>query len=387
MAIRKRAWLDGQGVERFAWQVTYRDGAGKRRSRQFSRKKEADAWATDAMWDVARGIHTHQRDSVNITQASEIWLARAVTEGLERSTLKSYAEQVRLHINPLIGHQNLSRLNAPAVEKFRDILVQTRSKAMAAKVVQTLNSIINEAVRQGLVAHNVAKGVRVVRSSRERPPITIPTTMELRAMLAAASSDELPFILTAITTGMRSSELRGLLWQNVDLVKQIISITQRADHWGKIGPPKSAAGLRSIPIPPELAKSLFDLQATTRQSITDLVFPSRRRTSLRHNNVIRRIFIPLQMRAGITKPRMTANGTPILDVDGQPILTGKFGLHALRHAAASNWIASGVDLKRLQAWLGHASVQMTIDRYGHLMVDVERDADFARAATRGLLDA
>ena len=90
------------------------------------------------------------------------------------------------------------------------------------------------------------------------------------------------------------------------------------------------------------------------------------------------------MRAGLSRPLLDGKGEPRMDDDGTPLLTGRYGLHALRHAAASNWIASGVDLKRLQTWLGHASIQMTLDTYGHLIADSERDASLAVAASRDL---
>ena len=62
------------------------------------------------------------------------------------------------------------------------------------------------------------------------------------------------------------------------------------------------------------------------------------------------------------------------------MMTGKYGLHALRHAAASGWIAQKIDLKRLQSWIGHSSIQITLDTYGHLIEDKEQDAAIAEAA-------
>lgn len=66
-------------------------------------------------------------------------------------------------------------------------------------------------------------------------------------------------------------------------------------------------------------------------------------------------------------------------------ISGGFrGFHALRHAAASGWIASKIDLKRLQVWIGHESIQLTLDTYGHLLADQERDAELAMLASRDL---
>lgn len=75
---------------------------------------------------------------------------------------------------------------------------------------------------------------------------------------------------------------------------------------------------------------------------------------------------------------------PQVDGEGESILTGKYGFHALRHAAASSWIESRIDLKRLQVWIGHENIQLTLDTYGHLLADQERDAGLALEASKDL---
>ncbi len=83
-------------------------------------------------------------------------------------------------------------------------------------------------------------------------------------------------------------------------------------------------------------------------------------------------------------PRLDKTGQPIMDEKGNPVLSGKYRFHALRHAAASGWIASKIDLKRLQVWIGHESIQLTLDTYGHLLADQERDAELATLASKDL---
>jgi integrase len=79
--------------------------------------------------------------------------------------------------------------------------------------------------------------------------------------------------------------------------------------------------------------------------------------------MLRRMYYPLQVRAG---------------------LTTRYGFHALRHAAASGWIESNIDLKRLQVWIGHENIQLTLDTYGHLLKDKAKDAELALKASRDL---
>ena len=90
----------------------------------------------------------------------------------------------------------------------------------------------------------------------------------------------------------------------------------------------------------------------------------------RHANITVRVWYPLQKAAGL------------VDVTGLPL----FNFHALRHFAASNWIAQGFSAKRLQTLLGHSSVTMTFDRYGHWLPSLEDDhAKFADAEWVGRL--
>ena len=100
--------------------------------------------------------------------------------------------------------------------------------------------------------------------------------------------------------------------------------------------------------------------------------------------MLRRTFFPLQVRAGLGQPKLDAKGKPVLDEEGEAVLTGKYGFHTLRHAAASGWIESNIDLKRLQVWIGHENIRLTLDTYGHLLKDAEKDAELALRASRDL---
>ena len=260
----------------------------------------------------------------------------------------------------------------------------SQSRSMASKIIRALSAIPSNAMSIGAIAQNVAAGVKVGRLKREAEKIVPPDRSDLKRLIKAASDTERPLILTAIRTGLRSSELRGLRWQDIDLDAATVTVCQRADQWGEIGPPKSEAGRRTIPIPPELVKELKVWKLRSPPSKLGLAFPSTTGTPLRHNNLLRRLYFPLQVRAGLGVPRLDKAGAPMVDEEGEPILTGKYGFHALRHAAASGWIESRIDLKRLQVWIGHENIQLTLDTYGHLLADQERDAELALQASRDL---
>lgn len=379
MAIRKRIWTAPDGTAKQAWIVDYKDQSGKRRAKQFARKKDAEAWSVSAAWQVSQGVHTADSQSVTVSQAADLWVQKAEAEGRERGTVDQYRQLAKNHIVPLIGAEKLSRLTRPAVEAFRDELVKTRSKAMAGKAVRALSSIISESQRRGLVAQNVASGVKVIRPAREKAKITIPTKAELKAILDHAPDDLKPMLMTAIFTGLRSSELRGLRWSDIDLKNGVLSVHQRADRFGELGPPKSQAGYRTIPMGQALVSELRLWKLRCPKGPLDLAFPNTKGGVQQYGHLLRRKFFPLQVQAGICDPVME-DGEPKLDKKGNPVMEARYGFHALRHAAASAWIKQRIDLKRLQVWIGHENIQLTLDTYGHLIADASEDAALVAAA-------
>ena len=182
--------------------------------------------------------------------------------------------------------EKLSKPSMPAVEAFRDALVASRSRAMAGKAVRALSSILTEAQRRGLVAQNVAKGVKVIRPSRDRAPAVIPTKVELKAMVASAEDDFRPMLLTANFTGLRSSELRGLRWQVINLKTAAVTVAQRADQWGVIGSPKSKAGYRSVPRAPAVVAESRAWKLRCPKGQLGLAFPNGQGGVVHHSNLL-----------------------------------------------------------------------------------------------------
>jgi integrase len=359
-SVRKRTWQAGDETKT-AWVADYFDQDGKRHIKTFKTKREATAWLVPTQNEVKQGIHTPESASITVAEAAKLWLEKGELEKLERSTLRQYRNHVRLHIVPLIGAVKLARLSTPAIEAFRDDLLRKGSRAMARKVLASLKSILGEAQRRGLVAQNAAQPVRVDVKKREQGKLMvgrdIPSKEEVQAILARAEGRWRPLLATAVFTGLRSSELRGLAWEDVDFERKEIHVRQRADHWGKMGAPKSSAGDREIPMSPMVVNALREWRLACPKGATRLVFPNGAGNVESHANIANRGFYALQRSAGL------------VDEDGKP----KYGLHALRHFFASWAIERGFSAKRTQALLGHSSIQTTFDRYGHLFPSLEDD--------------
>lgn len=390
MSIRKREWTTPTGEARTAWQVDYRDGAGKRRSKQFDRKKDADAFATTANWEVKQGTHTADSQSITVQKAAENWIKRGELEKLELSTLNAYGQHVDKHILPELGSIKLNQLTRPRIEEYRDwLLGNGRSRDMAKRVLRSLTSIVKEAQRVGYVAQNVALGVTVKRSGRDKIKVVPPTKAVMKALIDAAGKArpmDKPLMLLLIFAGLRASEIRALAWRNIDLKAGTVRVDQRADFQNIIGPPKSASGFRTIPVPPMVVTELKKWKLRCPASSLDLVFPSGKGTPIFHANLVLGFREPIQIAAGVCRQRV-ADGMPVVDKDDQPVMEGLHGLHDFRHAAASLWIEQRVAPKRVQTWMGHHSIQVTFDTYGHLFAALEDDAAIMEAMEAGIVGA
>lgn len=395
MSVRKRTWTTPKGEQKTAWVVDYADTHGTRRLKTFRLKKDADRFAASTSVDVAAGTHVANSDTVTVREAADLWLKSCAAAGLERSTLDQYGQHVNLHINPAIGGTKLPKITVPNVRAFQDKLREEgRSPAMIKRVTVSLGSIMSDAMERGLVARNAVhemkqrRGASTGKAERRQKKrlaygVDIPTHDEVRAILAAATGRYRPFIITAIFTGMRASELRGLPWRDVDLGKAVIHVRQRADAYAAIGMPKSDAGQRSIPLTPLVVNTLREWKLECPSGGLDLVFPNSAGNVEYHANIISRGLHPLMVAAGVTVP------TGKVDEDGKPIVAPKYtGLHALRHWFASWCINSkadgGLELspKAVQARLGHSSIQMTFDVYGHLFPATDEAQALADAEAR-----
>ncbi|PVE22850.1 site-specific integrase [Microvirga sp. KLBC 81] len=378
-SIRKRTLPSGKTV----WLAAYLDGAGKRRFKQFARKAEADAFLVTVRSQVAAGVHTPDSVSITVKEAADLWLERCERDKLEETTLRQYRAHVNLHIVPRIGATKLSRLTTPAVNAFADQLIADgRSADMAKRVLRSLSAIVAEAKRRGLAAMNhVRDATPIKRSKRGEARPEMPSKAELKAMIDAAQDRERPFLFTAIFTGLRASELRGLKWKDIDLKKGILHVRRRVDRFNQFGPPKSAAGTRDIPLTPILLKTLKEWRLACPNGELELVFPTGAGNVESHGNILSRLFWPLQIRAGVVNmvDRKDAEGRDVKMPDA------KYSLHALRHAAAALWIEQGLSPKRIQSLMGHSSIQQTFDTYGYLFEARDDDKAAMAAVEIGLL--
>jgi integrase len=361
MSVRKKV-VHTKGEPVTYWIADYSDGAGVRHQRRFPTKKEAAAFHDTTKTAIRAGTHVSLPDSLTIADVAEKWIRTVEAGNRERSTIRQYRQHIDLHIVPRIGGLKLSRMTRAHCEHLRDGLLSGDKKlslALARKVWVSFKSMLGN-----VHTKHLAEGVKIAATDREDEKFEagrdIPTPDEVKRVIAAAADKPrlCALLKVAALTGLRASELCGLRWFDVDLKDNVLHVRQRADRWNNLGPLKSKKARRTIPFGSDLALALKRWKLACPKSDLDLVFPTGTGTVLGYKT------LAYQFESALRAAR-------VVDKHGKP----KYSAHAFRHFFASWCInprsGGGRELpaKVVQTLMGHSSIKITLDIYGHLFRD------------------
>lgn len=348
-------------------------------------KRDADAERIRVESQIQTGTHVPDNASRTVLQGCQSWLDHIdmLVRAGKRSqvTWEKYRSHIDHHVAPRpVAGVLLSRLRPSDVSDFAEDLERALSPAMATKVMSTLRMGLRYCRQHQWLATDPAEGVRIARDrSADEDRVEIPPKEDLRALLQTADAADdggrsRAMVCLMLYCGLRMGELRALTRGALTLTGSHaqLAVTQAADQHQRIKPPKTRAGRRTIPLGPDTVTALRTWLATAPANELHLVFCNGAGHVESHTNLYHRWWVPLLQAAGLTDP----------DHRGRPV--PRFTPHTLRHAAASLWIEMGLQPKRVQRFMGHASLTMTMDLYGHLWTDPAQDSQIARQMERQL---
>lgn len=371
--VRKREWTDKHGAPKSAWVVDFFDPAGKRKRRQFAKRKEADAFRDEIAGAIRSGAYRGDAAETTLADACSKYLKHAAGrqergERMTRHHLATMTGHVHKHIlgEHGIGAIRLDRLTSRTVADFRD---RIRSAGVSVpttrKVLATLSAVLEYAISRDLIAVNGARGVKVIgRRDEGSKKITPPSKAAMRALIENADPDFKVRLVFAAATGVRAGELHALRWRHLDLKAGEVTIETRVDAYREEDVTKTAAGMRTVPLSAAVVKMLKAWRLRSSFAKADhLVFPNRKGKYEGHANMVKRRFNPACEAARLGEHVKVGE-----DETGEPVTRFKRSInwHALRHFAVSTWIEAGMSPKTVQTFAGHSSLQVTMDRYGHL---------------------
>jgi integrase len=338
-AIRKRG-------KQYA--IRYYDAAGRRRWETIGPNlHEARQVLAERMWERRNAKFRLDRPPITMKEFAAKWDEDYVTVQvrlgrMKESSAESCRSRLRLHVVPFFGQIRLDAITLPHVREFmKALLAKDLSPKTVLNVMVVLKEMLKHAVQWGYLDANPAHYAE--RPRGEDQEMQILTRPEIRRLLDAADEPVRTLILCAVLTGMRRGELLGLRWEDVDLERHRLFV-RRALWRGKFVTPKSRRSRRTIDLAPTLGAALAKLASRVQGG---LVFCSADGHPIDPDNFAHRDWARVLRRAEVRRIRF----------------------HDLRHTYASLLIAQGAHPKYIQAQLGHASIQTTLDRYGHLMPD------------------
>jgi integrase len=329
--------------------VDYYDATSRRRRETIGPNlHEAKQVLVQREWERRNGKFRLTRKAVTMAEFIAKWeedylVVRQQLGRLKESTLVGYRVNLRHHIQPFFGRMRIDEIALPHVREFlKTMLAKQLAPATVLKAVALVKEMFKHAVQWGYLDANPALYIERPRVEVEEMQALTPP--QIRRLLEAADEPVRTMLLCAVLTGMRRGELLGLQWEDIDFEGNRIHV-RRALWRGKLITPKSRRSRRSIDMAPTLKAALARLPS---RFVGDLVFTSSEGHAIDPDNFSSRDWARTLRRSKLQRIRF----------------------HDLRHTYASLLIAQGAHPKYIQAQLGHASIQTTLDRYGHLMPDM-----------------
>lgn len=348
------------------------DGRQIRRKLTGRTRAEVAERMRQATGDAVEGRTPARRD-LTVARFLDQWLEDVLPGTVAASTVVQYQDVVRLYLKPYIGRKHLTTLTARDVARM---LRQLEDAGLSPNTRRVARSVLRRAIRsaeaEGMVARNVAAiadGVKI-----GAPEGRTLTPEQARGFLTSLAGHRLEAAFTvALALGLRRGELLALAWDDLDLDSTPPRLTVRRglkrlpDRGLVLDDTKTRQSRRTVHLPGPVVASLREhrrRQAADRLLAgpewvarplgADLVFRTPFGTAMDPDN-FRHICYRVTEEAGL----------------------GRWSPHELRHSAASLLLAMGVPLKVVSETLGHASIRITADIYGHLMEPAKAEASDA----------
>lgn len=273
------------------------------------------------------------------------------------STQYSYKNIINVHLMPTLGGMRLrdiKQVHIKQILKDRD----TYSSSLQHKILITLNQIFNDALNNGLISNNPAKGIiNSGKKTKEKRPLT---AEEKELLLESVKNTNVElFINIALFCGLRRGEILGLKWSDIDFENRILHVS-RAVEFKENAPiikePKTKAGTRNIPIPLNLYNLLLEYPKDKEYLFT------KKDGTLMSKMAFRRMWDIV-----IDKLQKSHNrDIPISESQKKCNMIFEVTPHILRHTYCTFLYSAGVDLKTAQYFMGHANISITAQIYTHM---------------------
>jgi integrase len=337
------------------YDVRLRDPQGKTYTRTFGTKKEAVAFEARERADRSRGAWIDpRRSSVTVADVATAWLA---SNPGKRSSARARDESViRLRVLPTFGDRHVGAVTPADVQSAVNAWAAVRAPRTVEREYGVVRAIFAYALAAEYIGRTPCRGIRLPEAEARRRHVVTPDEL---ALIAEAMGRNGAMAYVGAILGLRWGECAGLRVGRLDFFAGTLAVAEQVTRGegGKhyAGPPKSAAGRRTLAMPNALVQLLAAHLARLGLTAADAdawVFPGTSNSHLEYSGWRRRTWLPAVAAAGL---------------EG-------LEFHDLRRACATGLVATGTDAKTAQARLGHADVRLTLGLYAQVVTDLDRKA-------------
>ena len=359
MGVKVREKVKGSGE----WWI-FIDHNGRRKSKKIGKDKRLArevAKKIDAKLTMGDMSLSKNEKVPTFGDYAKTWKEVTLLATCKPSTVRGYKMILKSHILPVFRKMPVNEISRMMIKKF---LMEKVNSGLAASTVThlknaisgTLNLAVDDEVISANPAHKLGKIFRV----KSLQPVIEPLSREELSLLITTFQERFskhyPMVLTMARTGMRLGEVLALQWGDIDFNSRFITV-QRGISWGRVETPKNGK-VRRVDMSKQLTETLHGLKRARkiepidRDRDNDWLFTSSAGNPLDASSWRRRVFYLALEKAGLRKIR----------------------IHDLRHTYASLLIQAGESLAYIRDQLGHHSIKVTVDIYGHLAPEGNKEA-------------
>jgi integrase len=330
----------------------------KKIRKTFTHRADAQSWAADVKRGVDLGT-LRAPTKRTLGEAAGAWLAGAEAGTIRNrsgnrykpATLRGYRQALEDHVLPVLGSRKMNGITTADLQALVDRWsTEDQSPSTIRNSIKPLQAIYRRArAREGL-AVNPTRDLELPAPDAKEVEIIAPAVAA--QLLDVLPAEDRALWATALYAGLRYGELRALRWSAVDLAGGSIRVAESWDPKEGAIAPKTKNSQRTTPLPGLLRDYLMEHRIAAGEPPVDaLVFGDSKAKPFQAATIYRRA-----------------------DRAWEAQVLGRLRLHQARHTYASFMIAAGVNAKALSSFMGHSSIKVTFDLYGHLMPGTEAEA-------------
>lgn len=317
-------------------------------------KKQAREELRDIEDKISKGIYISDRKVPDFSTIADKWL-QSKKPNIRHSTYDQYKGHVENHLKPYFGNTKITRINYDSVESFINHCYEDKvSIPTLRKILVNLGAIMTYSCRKRYIDYNPIRDIEKPKGRSEHKEDELNILIPTQCKALFDNTSELKYktlFMNAVLTGMRQGELFGLKWADIHWFSRQIHVNRTFNH-GRFYEPKTKSSKRKIDLAPQLVTQLKEWKLACPGNDLDLVYPNEEGKPLSPINMVKRKFEPALKKAKIDRIRF----------------------HDLRHTYASIQIDLGENPKYIQNQMGHASINVTFDIYGHLIKTENKEA-------------